>query len=200
MSEPERFSISQLAAAAATTPRTVRFYTAEGLLPPPPLEGRVAVYTDVHRRRLRLIQRLKAAYLPLSAIKEQMAGLTEGEVDTLLERSGRHRVENTGPPHGKPERTGAALVERPNVTYVAQILAAVQTPYSESTPSSTTEEATFERPEETPPNKGSRPSIVSPERWERISLAPGIELHAREPLTQARRADVAKNNISEPNL
>src|SRR5262245_17299404 len=78
------YTISELAESAGTTPRTVRYYTAEGLLPPPDARGRFAVYSDEHLDRLRLIGRLKEAYLPLNAIREQVASLTHPQVRELL--------------------------------------------------------------------------------------------------------------------
>jgi len=200
MSE-ERYSIGELAAATATTQRTIRFYATEGLLPPPLTEGRSAVYLDIHRRRLRLIQRLKAAYLPLSAIKEQMAGLTDEQVDALLERGGPHRVENTGAGH--QARPALPLIsDSKTVTYVAQILAAA-------------EQAVAAGPAENSARKSRRVLLISPvldpdadssavntssgpvpkstdERWRRISLCSGVELHVREPLSEPVRANLER--------
>lgn len=201
----EQFSIGELAAAAATTPRTIRFYTAEGLLPSPLTDGRNAVYTGSHRRRLRLIQRLKAAYLPLSAIKEQLSGLTDEQVDALLDRGGPHRVENTPAPHGArpphPPSTGPDAES--NMEYVAQILDVAR-------------QALAARPGADAPSPSKRVLIVRPilgayhdsgavtvaeaddppaqarEQWTRIALHTGVELHVRGPLTSELRAQIER--------
>src|SRR5436309_7478607 len=89
MSRKAGYTISELAEAACTTPRTIRFYTAEGLLPPPDARGRFALYSDEHLDRLRLILRLKEAYLPLSAIRERLCNLTHSEVRELLAGAGK---------------------------------------------------------------------------------------------------------------
>ena len=197
----ERFSIGELAAAAATTPRTIRFYTAEGLPPQPLTEGRNAIYMDGHRRRLRLIQRLKAAYLPLSAIKEQMSGLTDVQVNSLLERGGPHRVENTPVPPAPRTRAAATMpAEASAMEYVAQILAvAEQSVAVEPTGEGFVHSKRIlimspalhvDGDSSSVSNRQSELVEGRPERWARIVLQPGIELHLREPLTQARRAQI----------
>ena len=67
--------------------RTIRYYIAEGLLPPPVGTGPRSAYTAGHLDRLRLIARLKAAYLPLKEIRRRLAGLDDEEVRRLLESS-----------------------------------------------------------------------------------------------------------------
>ena len=64
--------------------RTVRYYIAEGLLPPPEGSGPGSSYTQGHLDRLRLIQRLKEAYLPLKEIRRRLSGLSDDEVRSLL--------------------------------------------------------------------------------------------------------------------
>ncbi|MEV7625281.1 MerR family transcriptional regulator [Actinoplanes sp. NPDC089786] len=70
-----RFSIDDLAAATGTTVRTVRFYAAEGLLPPPDREGRVAWYDARHRVRLDLIHRLQDHGYTLVAIRRVLEAI-----------------------------------------------------------------------------------------------------------------------------
>src|SRR5689334_1938441 len=79
-----RYSIGELAKTAEVTPRTIRFYSAEGLLPPPLSEGRYAIYTSEHLARLQLIQRLKSAFLPLNAIRAHMENLSETQIRQLI--------------------------------------------------------------------------------------------------------------------
>ena len=79
-----RFSLGDLTRAAGVSVRTVRYYIAEGLLPPPTGGGPGRHYTAAHLDRLRLIARLKAAYLPLREIRRRLAGLDEAEVGRLL--------------------------------------------------------------------------------------------------------------------
>ncbi len=52
------YRIDDLARAADTSVRNVRYYQDSGMLPPPRRQGRVAIYSDAHLARLRLITRL----------------------------------------------------------------------------------------------------------------------------------------------
>ena len=79
-----RYTISDLAGLAGSTPRTVRYYVAQGLLPAPIGAGPGAHYTDAHLERLRLIQRLQRQHLPLSEIRQRLAQLGAREVSELI--------------------------------------------------------------------------------------------------------------------
>ncbi|MDP9366568.1 MAG: MerR family transcriptional regulator, partial [Chloroflexota bacterium] len=75
-----RLGLKELTEAAGVSVRTVRYYIAEGLLPPPAGAGPGSHYTAAHLDRLRLIARLKAAYLPLKEIRRRLAGQDDAEV------------------------------------------------------------------------------------------------------------------------
>ena len=80
LADAERLTLGELTAAADVSVRTVRYYIAEGLLPPPEGSGPGSAYTQGHLDRLRLIQRLKEAYLPLKEIRRRLSGLSDDEV------------------------------------------------------------------------------------------------------------------------
>ena len=80
-----RMTLSELTEAADVSVRTVRYYIAEGLLPPPAGAGPHSAYSQGHLDRLRLIQRLKERYLPLKEIRRRLAGLEDDEVRSLLD-------------------------------------------------------------------------------------------------------------------
>jgi DNA-binding transcriptional MerR regulator len=80
----ERLTLGELTAAADASVRTVRYYISEGLLPPPEGSGPGSSYSRGHLDRLRLIQRLKEAYLPLKEIRRRLSGLTDDEVRSVL--------------------------------------------------------------------------------------------------------------------
>jgi DNA-binding transcriptional MerR regulator len=82
--EAARWSLAELVGAADVSVRTVRYYIGEGLLPPPAGAGPGSSYGQAHLDRLRLIQRLKAAYLPLKEIRRRLAGLSDDDVRALL--------------------------------------------------------------------------------------------------------------------
>lgn len=79
-----RYSLAELTEAAGVSLRTVRYYIAEGLLPPPLGSGPASFYTPAHLDRLKLIGRLKDAYLPLKEIRKRLAGVEDRELAGLL--------------------------------------------------------------------------------------------------------------------
>ena len=83
-SNASRMSLGELTDAAGVSVRTVRYYIAEGLLPPPEGTGPGSAYTQGHLDRLRLIQRLKEAYLPLKEIRRRLSGLGDEDVRRML--------------------------------------------------------------------------------------------------------------------
>ncbi len=80
----ENYSIGKLAKEAGVSVRTIRFYIDEGLLPAPQVHGRNTFYDDEYLDRLKLIRRLKDAFLPLREIRQKMQGLQIEEVRELL--------------------------------------------------------------------------------------------------------------------
>ncbi len=75
MQDSERMKIGTLSALSGVPPSTIRYYTREGLLPPPTKTGRtVALYTREHLDRLKLIKALQTKEnLPLYFIKERIS-------------------------------------------------------------------------------------------------------------------------------
>ncbi|MBA3450493.1 MAG: MerR family transcriptional regulator, partial [Chloroflexia bacterium] len=81
---PDRMTLAEITEQSNVSVRTVRYYIAEGLLPPPEGAGPGSAYTAAHLDRLRLIQRLKQAFLPLKEIRRRLTGLDDGDVRALL--------------------------------------------------------------------------------------------------------------------
>ena len=73
----ERYSIEQLATLAGVTPRTVRYYSAQGVLERPAGEKRGAHYLGRHLEQLLLVRRWTDAGLSLDRIRELAAGAPE---------------------------------------------------------------------------------------------------------------------------
>ena len=73
----ERYSIDELATLAGVTPRTVRYYIAEGLLDRPEGEKRGAHYLRRHLEHLLLIRRWTDAGISLDRVRELIAGAPE---------------------------------------------------------------------------------------------------------------------------
>jgi DNA-binding transcriptional MerR regulator len=240
MNEETRHTIGELADAARVTPRTIRYYTAEGLLPPPDARGRYALYSEDHLRRLLLIARLKEAYLPLEEIKIYMRELTGEQVRQLLDQEEQapdpeapasaadyiaqllnawsvpqtqlkaplrppQKMPPSEPagfqlraqmmrrdadtPH--PEATGAPAPQPPRLGFVDPLAvpAAAPAPPAPAGPQSASLLRRLVSQRRNPDiGRGGRPetepqSAAAPEaeeRWRRVPLAPGVELHLRE--------------------
>src|SRR3989442_505921 len=71
--------IDELAAKAGVSVRTIRFYSAKGLLPPPEIgERRVGRYGAAHLARLELIRALQAQGFTLTAIERHLERIPDG--------------------------------------------------------------------------------------------------------------------------
>lgn len=70
-------TVDELAARTGMTVRTVRFYAAEGLLPPPRRVGRVAYYDARHRMRLDLIRTLQEHGYTLAAVERVLSRIPD---------------------------------------------------------------------------------------------------------------------------
>lgn len=82
------YSLTDLARLADVTPRTIRYYVAQGLLPSPEAAGPATRYGEGHLARLRLIRRLQRDHLPLAEIRNRLEWMGDEEVQALLDASG----------------------------------------------------------------------------------------------------------------
>lgn len=78
------YRVEELAAQAATSVDTIRYYQARGLLPPPTRIGRVAWYGDDHLERLARIRRLQGRGFGLAVIHRLLAGELDGADEALI--------------------------------------------------------------------------------------------------------------------
>lgn len=105
------YSLGELSKLAEVTPRTVRYYIVEGLLPPPLTTGRNATYSQEHLDRLNAIASLKEMYLPLREIRHRLNTLTTEQMRdpaylaTLSQAVAMDRA--AGKRHGRHARHGA---------------------------------------------------------------------------------------------
>ena len=77
------YDLAELSDRARVTPRTVRYYIQQGLLPAPGATGPGAKYGEAHLNRLRLIHRLQQAHLPLAEIRRRLEAISDAEVRDL---------------------------------------------------------------------------------------------------------------------
>lgn len=67
------YTIDELAAVTGVPSRTIRFYQANGVLPFPRRQGRVAVYDDGHIERLKLVADMQNRGLRLRAVRDLLS-------------------------------------------------------------------------------------------------------------------------------
>lgn len=77
-------SLIDLCESIDVTPRTVRYYIQQGLLPPPSGAGSTAAYSPAHVDRLRVIKALQREHLPLAEIRARMDAVGDADVSSLL--------------------------------------------------------------------------------------------------------------------
>ena len=80
------------------TPRTIRYYTQEGLLAAPILEKGQARYGYEHLLRVLAVKLYQAQFIPLRLIRQRLAGqgkttIEQFVTDTVLNRNGVFAVE-----------------------------------------------------------------------------------------------------------
>ncbi|MGQ9684561.1 MAG: MerR family transcriptional regulator [Anaerolineae bacterium] len=166
MVHEQSFTIEELAEAAQVPVRTIRFYISEGLLSGPGTRGKGASYGEEHLLRLRLIRRLTEAHLPLAEIRRRLAHLSEGEVRALLAQEEQRNAEIAlRAQASSPREYLSALLQQARAAREAAA-------YDLSLPAAQAREAALQL---APPAKEDDRGEV----WERIALAPGVELHVR---------------------
>jgi DNA-binding transcriptional MerR regulator len=189
------FDLNELAVAADVTPRTIRYYVQQGLLPSPGTRGPGTRYDRAHLVRLQLIRRLQRQHLPLAEIRKRLEALDDDGVREALTVS-----------------TEQTTTESSALDYVRELLAR-QSARTSAEP----------QPSSHPPASGSEPTalrrsgsmfggvlsrIVPPpsteqgrpvdqtrstrSTWERIPLAPDVELHVRRPLSREQNRQVER--------
>lgn len=171
MPEEDRHSLTELADLAGVTPRTVRYYLAHGLLPAVRLAGSGSRYDEDHLARLRLIRRLQAEHLPLAEIRRRLDGLEDDEIRELA------APDTLTPP------VDSAL------DYLRTVLAGPQPPSARpGIPHAPVLQRAAPPTPAPAPDPASRP--IERSQWERIVLAPDVELHIRRPLPRAQNKQV----------
>lgn len=176
------YTIGQLARAGDVTTRSIRYYTAEGLLPPPDTRGRHARYSQNHLQRLRAIARLKRDYLPLHIIRERLNSLTDAQVAAL----GAGEMDTTSQPRLSPGRQATERFAEETESVAPGALEVVESELA--LPATRKRVALLVSPRLAPQTENALEQTAEEEThfdpsdlWQRIPLAPGVELHVRVP-------------------
>jgi DNA-binding transcriptional MerR regulator len=188
MLDDARYSLTELADLAGVTPRTVRFYLSQGLLPSPGATGPGVTYGAGSLDRLRLIRRLQREHLPLAEIRRQLAGLDDDAIAQLVDAAASEDGSASttepadsaldyvrrllAPPATRPPMLRRSLMKRIDTVAESPALYASAMSVAPATPS-------------------SEPPAIERSQWERIALAEDVELHVRRPLprSQSRKVD-----------
>jgi DNA-binding transcriptional MerR regulator len=212
-------TIQELARRAGVTTRTIRYYTEQGLLPPPE-RGRPARYTEEHLRRLELIKRLKEQYLPLEEIRDTLQRLTLPELEGLLEEHVPVRLAETpvssaseyianvlgqGAVREQLKHRAAPAHGPMPVPPASPAAAATPSPAAQAVPAGARHMPMPKQVGKLSEQVGALPGDVEPgvTTWRRVALAPGIELHylasgdARVDRLATRIAEAATHILEE---
>jgi DNA-binding transcriptional MerR regulator len=178
----EDFSIEDLENHSGLPVRTLHYYMAEGLLPGPDKRGKYASYSQEHLDRLDLILILKELHLPLKEIRALLENMTPAEIqhylddqeDLLFKLKAAQPDENTSSwdsegssaleyIKGLEDAHGMIQEIRSDQTYFPQRIRLENNRFDHEI-------------------IGLNQAAPQPqeERWRRMVLAEGIELHTRE--------------------
>lgn len=156
---PEPLDLPGLSDRTKISPRTIRFYIQQGLIPAPDARGPGAHYGLEHVDRLRLIKRLQQEHLPLSEIRRRIEKLSPDDVKRIL------AAEPERVPDSARDYVRRVLSEGIGSVKAAEPLAT----YSRSAPL---------------PRDRTRPTLAARSQWERFAFAPDVELHVRRPVSR----------------
>jgi DNA-binding transcriptional MerR regulator len=170
-----RYSLTELADLASVTPRTIRYYITQGLLRGPASSGPGAKYDDTDLARLRLIKRLQAEHQPLAEIRTQLDALGDAAIVALQD-------EVPAPPPDSALDYIRRITRGPR-TAESPAMYRMQS-YADAPPAPTAPAAPAPAPSMAPPGPVQDVRLER-SQWERIDLAPDVELHIRRPLARA---------------
>jgi DNA-binding transcriptional MerR regulator len=182
MPDEDRYSLAELADLAGVTPRTVRYYLAQGLLPAVGQTGPGSKYDEDHLARLRLIRRLQVEHLPLAEIRRRLDDLEANEIRELA-----GDPEPPAPPDSALDYLRSVLAGPPSGRPRMARLAA---PMAGSERSIVDDRSMAARMTSTSPPGPTTAARVERSLWERVVLSPDVELHLRRPLTRAQNKQV----------
>jgi DNA-binding transcriptional MerR regulator len=173
------YTLNELTEAAGVSVRTVRYYIAEGLLPPPIGAGPGSAYTQGHLDRLQVIGRMKASYLPLREIRRHLAGLSDQEVRALAAET----VED------QADAALAFSIREPELDSAASYLARVTgSPPSMPPPLAAPRGMRGTTPGAHPAARGTQHAAL--DTWRRVPLSDDAELLIREDAYQRKHERV----------
>ena len=157
-------TMDDLVARSGVPARTIRYYISEGLLAGPGARGKSAAYGEDQLLRLLMIRRLADRRVPLVEIRDMLSSLSPDQMRSLLAEEEQYS-----------QRRQQAIQTQSPRAYIASLLEEAR---GQSVPGAS-------QPERTPQTFTARfrpatsPDVTATSDWQRIELAPGLELHVR---------------------
>ncbi len=151
--------LTELSDKTKVSPRTIRYYIQQGLIPAPETRGPGAHYGSDHVDRLNLIRRLQREHLPLSEIRKRIENLTPSEVKNIL------AVEAERPPDSASDYVKRVL--NPNARIELREPRELSVPHASL-----------------PVDPSALRYAPQRAQWERFSFAPDVEVHVRRPVSR----------------
>ena len=161
------YTLSDLSLRTGVSPRTIRFYIQQGLMPSPDGMGPRAAYQEESLLNLLLIRLWQSQFLPLAEIRVRLGALSNDEKQAVLAGAAKGEA----PPMMRLEERCAPAAEGSAGDYATQALAAGATHARTHTTQAV----------------GPAPGRST---WERLVLSPDVELHIRRPLTRTANRQV----------
>jgi DNA-binding transcriptional MerR regulator len=202
-------TLSELASLTGLSPRTIRYYITQGLVPAPGREGRATRYPESTRMRLQLIARWRDEEVSLAQIRKRLDRLGDADMPMRAFRAAppdRPRSvlsrnipaprslapdETEGFEPRSAERSVRFELSAPDATYDHEESAPMDSTTAE------TRQLRIDLPTEPDHGVGER------SHWEHIRITTDIELHVRRPLGRrdnriaARLMELAHELIEE---
>jgi DNA-binding transcriptional MerR regulator len=195
------YDLNELSAAAGVTPRTIRYYVQQGLLPSPGTRGPGTRYDRAHLDRLQLIRRLQRQHLPLAEIRKRLEALNDESVRDALAAAADQTTQSSALDYVRDllaRQTPQSTPEREFTT--GPLLSAPPPPQASEEPRAKRRGGSVfgavlgrVRPAEPQlPQPFVQSSRSTRSTWERIPLAPDVELHVRRPLSREQNRQVER--------
>ena len=150
--------------------RTIRYYLAEGLVPPAEdKQGTASVFGYRHLLQLLVVKKLQSEHLPIRKIRDLVDGRTERELERLLGAEGSTAVKNEA------------------LSYLEKLLMKPTAPLSSPPAPQAASMEALSSPAPAPPQRS--PASIGSGTWSRIEIEPGLELHIHDqyqPPSEAR--------------
>ncbi len=194
-------TINELSKMANVTVRTIRFYTDEGVLDEPAGRDRYARYTRRHYLQLNAARTLKERFLPLRVIRDQMASMSESDLERLAGPIPTPIEARFNEAEGIESATAAHIIAAQQIASVASMPHHVRSfaPLDNDLSAKSLNESEFDFLSETVHeepikpkftmqsdrglvrhNQPAQPVNAIGDVWHRIVISPSMELHVRE--------------------